>query len=104
MILAMEMYIDSCQIQPLKKIELHYFFLDDSHLMNALIRNKCEAEFLAVATEVSSILGIPLDIDSEALKEGGLKEVWKAVGENSAQIALVISSLALIWSIVPNRD
>lgn len=100
----MEMYGDNWQVQQPKKIELHYFFPDESHSMNALIRNSCEAEFLAVAIEVSSILGIPLEIESEALKEGGLKEVWKALGENSAQIALLISSLALIWTIVPHRD
>ncbi|MDO8344011.1 MAG: hypothetical protein Q7T48_12475 [Cellvibrio sp.] len=86
------------------KFELHYYLADNSHSMNALVRNKCEAEFLAVAVEVAEILGIHLELDCEALQEGGIREVWKALGKNSAQIALVISTLALIWSVVPNTD
>jgi hypothetical protein len=86
------------------KFELHYYLADNSHSMNALVRNKCEAEFLAVAIEVAEILGVHLDFDCEALQEGGVREVWKALGENSAQIALVISTLALIWSVIPKTD
>jgi len=86
------------------KFEVHYYFSDDSHSMSALVRNKCEAEFLAVASEVANVLGVPLKLDCEALREGGIREVWEALGENSAQIALVISTLALIWSVVPKTD
>lgn len=86
------------------KFELHYYLADTSHSMNALVRNKCEAEFLAVATEVAEILGIHLELDCEALQEGGVREIWKALGANSAQIALVISTLTLIWSAVPQTD
>lgn len=86
------------------KFELHYYLADKSHSMNAMVRNKCEGEFLAVATEVAEILGIHIELDCEALQEGGIREVWKALGENNAQIALIISTLALIWSIVPNTD
>lgn len=86
------------------KIELHYYLADSSHSMNALVRNKCEAEFIAVAIEVAEVLGIHLELDCEALQEGGIREVWKALGENSAQIALVLSTLAIIWSVVPQTD
>lgn len=86
------------------KFELHYYLSDDSHSMNALVRNKCEAEFIAVATEVADILGIHLELDCEALREGGIREIWKALGDNSAQIALLISTLALIWSVIPKTD
>ncbi|WP_415883889.1 hypothetical protein [Neptuniibacter sp. QD34_54] len=86
------------------KFELHYYLSDDSHSMNALVRNKCEAEFIAVAIEVAEILGVHLELDCEALREGGIREIWKALGDNSAQIALVISTLALIWSVIPKAD
>ncbi|ANG63554.1 hypothetical protein A8C75_14445 [Marinobacterium aestuarii] len=87
-----------------RKIELHYYFSDMSHSMNALVRNKCEAEFIAVAIEVAEILGINLELDCEALQEGGIREVWKALGDNSVQIALLISALALILSVIPHTD
>lgn len=84
-----------------RKIELHYFFSDASHHMDAFVRNKCESELLSVIKEVATSLGIEFEIDSEALQEGGLKEIWKFLGENSGQIAILISIIALIMSRVP---
>lgn len=86
------------------KLELHYYLSDNSHSMDALVRNKCEAEFIAVAIEVAEVLGINLNIDCEALQDGGVREIWIFVGKNNAQIALIISALALIWSIAPKTD
>lgn len=84
-----------------KKLELHYFFNDSSHSLDAIIRNKCEYELLAIIKEVTTILNVELDIESEALLEGGLKDVWKFLGKNSGQIAIIISIVALILSRVP---
>lgn len=33
-------------------IELHYWFNDESHTMNAIVLNKCEYEFLGIAKEI----------------------------------------------------
>lgn len=89
-----------------RKIELHYFFSDTSHQMDAFVRNKCEAELLSVIKEIATSLGIEFEIDSEALQEGGLKEIWKFLGKNSGQIAILISIITLIISRVPltNND
>ena len=84
-----------------KKLELHYFFNDSSHSLDAIIRNKCEYELLAIIKEVTNILDVELDIESEALLEGGLKDIWKFLGKNSGQIAIIISIVALILSRVP---
>lgn len=86
------------------KLELHYYFGDLSHSMDARIRNKCESEFLAIVSEISSQLAIKVHIDSEALAEGGVKEIWKFVGKNSGQIALILSILSLILSRIPITD
>ena len=65
-------------ISPVKetvnKIELHYFFADTSHSMNALIRNKCEINLLGILKEISTVLNARLQIETEAYAEGGLKE------------------------------
>lgn len=58
------------------KIELHYFFDDDSHQMDARIRNQCEGEVLRILEEISSILSINYKPQTEAYLEGGLKEIW----------------------------
>lgn len=81
------------------KLELHYYFNDNSHSMDAYIRNKCETEILALIREVSIALEIEIKLDSEALSEGGLRNVWKVLGKNSPQITLIIAVIALILQI-----
>jgi len=40
--------------------------------MNAFTRNYCEKEILLIFKEVSQILNIEIELEAEALKEGGL--------------------------------
>ncbi|WOG27643.1 hypothetical protein [Endozoicomonas sp. 8E] len=87
-----------------RKLELHYYFNDESHSMDAFVRNKCETEILAVIKEVAETLEIKIRVESEAHKEGGLRDIWKFTGDNNAQIALVVSVVALILSQVPKTD
>ena len=58
-------------------IELHYWFNDDSHTMNAIVFNKCEYEFLGIVKEIAQKLKIELDIETEPLQEGGLRSWFK---------------------------
>jgi len=83
------------------KLELHYYFPDDSHSIDANIRNKCEAELLALFAEASDILGIKVSFESEAFKEGGLRELWKALGKNGNQITILLTIIAILLSRVP---
>lgn len=69
--------------------------------MNAFTKNKCEYEALQIIKEVSSIFGITIDIDAEALKEGGLKDIWKFVGKNSNQISIILVIVTILFSRVP---
>ena len=78
------------------KLELHYYFNDNSHTMDALIRNKCEAELLALINEVKNSLGFDFSLDAEALREGGLINKWKALGENQAQIQIILTIILII--------
>ena len=78
------------------KLELHYYFNDNSHTMDAIIRNKCEAELLALINEVKNSLGFDFSLDAEALREGGLINKWKALGKNQAQINIVIGIILII--------
>lgn len=57
------------------KYQIHYYFIDDSHSMNALVRNKAEKDFLEAISNIAELLEInSLSIDTEAYNEGGLKE------------------------------
>lgn len=55
------------------KLELHYYFRDNSHSMDAFIRNQCEKELLYIYKEVLSLFDIDAEVESEAFDEGGFK-------------------------------
>ena len=88
-------------IRQANKIELHYFLRDETHTMNAFIRNECEKELLTIFKEVILSLDIEIDVESEAFKEGGLKEIWKFLGKNGVQITLVLTVFVLVLSRIP---
>lgn len=81
------------------KIELHYFFSDESHTMDAVIRNKCEHEFLEIVKHVSSLFNVEFEIESEAYSEGGLREWWSlTVKKNPTLAAIIIGVLINVLS------
>lgn len=76
------------------KVELHYYFTDSSHTMDAAIRNKCEFEILSIIKEVASIIDAEITIETEAYGEGGLKERFVIIAKNKyvqGALALLIA-------------
>ena len=57
------------------KFELHYYLKDNSHAMNAFIRNKAEKDFLDAVKRIGELLDSEFKIETEAYQEGGLKEL-----------------------------
>lgn len=58
-------------------IELHYWFNDESHTMNAVVFNKCEYEVLGIVKELAIKLKIEVEIETEPLANGGLRSWLK---------------------------
>lgn len=62
-------------------LEIHYWFDDNSHSMDAYIQNKCEYEILAIIKEVASLLSLEVIVETEPFGEGGLKKWLKAISK-----------------------
>lgn len=80
------------------KIQVHYYFSDNSHGFDAFVRNECEKELLHIYYEIARTLDIKLLVQSEPPKDGGFVEFWKFIGENSNQITIIVSAIAIILS------
>lgn len=80
------------------KFEIHYFLKDGSHSMDATDKNKCEAEFLAVAYEIIDLLDLGITLNAEALREGGVKDVWEFIGKNSPQFLVICAVLTALFA------
>lgn len=86
------------------KLELHYYFADDSHNIDAVVRNRCEAEILAILIEAADILNIDVSVNSEAFSEGGFREFWRLLGTHGNQITILLAIVSIILSRVPVSD
>lgn len=73
-------------------IELHYWFNDDSHTINAVVFNKCEYEFLGIAKEIAQKLKVDLEIETEPLGEGGLRSwfKFKAKDKDAIKVGVIL--------------
>ena len=93
-------------IEKSNRLQFHYYFKDDSHTIDSIIRNECEKEILLIYKEIANTLGLELYLESLPTEEGGFKETWKFLGKNSTQITLLVSVAAIIISRFPveNRE
>ena len=57
------------------KFQIHYYFEDNSHSMNAYVRNKAEKDMLDALNRIGLLCDNEVLLETEAYKEGGLKEV-----------------------------
>lgn len=85
-------------------LQFHYFFKDESHSIDSLLRNECEKEILYIFKEISETLGLQLSLETLPTEEGGFRETWKFIGKNSAQITLLVSVAAIIISRFPAEN
>lgn len=84
--------------------ELHYFLKDGSHSMDAVVRNKCEREVIAIFFEVARQIGAEISLETFAHEEGGLKELWRAIGRSNNQLVLIVAIVTLIFARFPIVD
>jgi len=83
------------------KIELHYYLSNQSHLIDAFVRHKCETEILTIAKDLINAFGFDIAVLSEVPAQGGFIEGWKLAGENEEELTLVASVISLVLSKVP---
>jgi hypothetical protein len=83
------------------KFELHYYLQNESHQINAFLRNKCEAELLAIIAEISVILNVETELVATAVKEGGFREFWDVIKGNASAVTVVLLVAQLMFTIAP---
>jgi len=64
--------------------------------MDALLRNRCESELLALAYELIKEFDLDISLNIEALQEGGIRQIWDLLGKNSPQLTFFTAIAALV--------
>lgn len=67
-------------VQSIQKFQIHYYFDDVSHSMNAVVRNRAEKDLLEAIKRVGEITEQEFQIESQAYGEGGLIETLVLIG------------------------
>jgi len=86
------------------RLEFHYCFKDESHSIDSILRNECEKEILSIFKEISETLRLDLFLETSPPENGGFKEIWSFIGNNSAHITLLVSVAAIIISRFPAEN
>lgn len=81
-------------MNPVTKFEIHYYLSDNSHSMNAVLRNNAETEFLAIANKIISDLELGITLEAEAWTEGGFCNRFKVVTANSSFQGIMAATAA----------
>ena len=76
-------------------IELHYWFNDDTHRMDAMVQNKCEAELLSVIKAVAAEMGVSINIETEPIGEGGIRRWFNVVHKRSTRKRIISADVVI---------
>lgn len=94
-------------------LETHYYFTDDSHSMNAFVKNRCDRALLAIIEESSKELGLQNNLTVEVLplSKGSLVEwtefilsptgIITSIAATATVLSFFIDAIALLRSKKP---
>lgn len=74
----------------MEKLQLHYYLENGVHSMNAITKNRSEADLLKLLIHVSKSLELDIEFEVEALEEGGIKEFFKAINKKKNKNILIV--------------
>jgi hypothetical protein len=72
--------------------------------MDALIRNNCERELLAIVNEIASLLDIDINIENETYINDGLIELWTLVSDSRYVTGVITGILITLLSRYLTKD
>jgi hypothetical protein len=82
-------------VQSERRLEVHYHLKDNRHSMDAIVRNRCEADFLAAMKYITEKLGAQLVFEATVPTEGGFRDQWKVLwGTETTRNVLITGAMA----------
>lgn len=85
-------------MKQIPQLEVHYHLKDGLHSMDALVRNRCEAEFLGAVSYITKTLGVELRFEATFPTEGGFRDLWRVLidKENQPWVTAILMPLVLL--------
>ncbi|MGF6609031.1 hypothetical protein OKW45_003953 [Paraburkholderia sp. WSM4175] len=83
------------------RLEAHYYLKNNSHAMDAFIRNRCEAEFLAAVSYIAHRLGVELQFEASIPAEGGFRDIWTVLIHKDNRAVSIPAFTAFLVALLP---
>ncbi len=77
-------------------LEIHYWLKNQSHVMNAVVENRCEFEVLSIIKEIANIYSLKINIETEPTAEGGLRKWFTIVSKEENKSATITTSIIVV--------
>lgn len=90
----MQMFLDSAK-NLVDSFQIHYYFNDETHTIDAVIQNQCEKEFLEIVNQLGKNFEINIEILIEPLANGGLKRRFKIIEKNAKKYPVTAGLLVV---------
>jgi len=78
------------------KLQIHYWFSDKSHTMDALVHNKCERELLELIKAIATACSTDIKLETEPSAKGGLKSWITLVARSEKKTSLAKITLVTL--------
>ncbi|WP_374459846.1 hypothetical protein [Chryseobacterium taeanense] len=78
-----------------EKLEIHYWFKDNSHNIDAVTLNKSQHEIIALLQEIAKEFDEEILIEIEPYAEGGFKQIFKVLSKQEKKGATIIGAVVL---------
>lgn len=78
-----------------EKLEIHYWFKDNSHTIDAITLNKSQHEIIALLQEIAKEFDEEILIEIEPYAEGGFKQIFKVLSKQEKKSATMIGAVVL---------
>lgn len=77
---------------------VHFFLIDESHEMDALVLHACENELFSLIKEIGKQLDVGFGIQTKAYGEGGLERYLTFTGKHAVALGLIGTAITAICS------
>lgn len=74
-----------------QKFQVHYYFDDESHSMNAFVRNRAEKDLLEAVKRITELTDTTFEVETEAFNQGGLIETLNFIIPSLSAVAIFLS-------------
>jgi hypothetical protein len=81
--------------------ETHYYLTNSGHQIDAIVRNKCEAELLEILITTAERLNVDVTILKDIPRNGGYREWWRIEATKSEKVLITVALLPFLVQI-PN--